>query len=118
MSRRKESRMDDRGKGLDALFRQHGGERDRRRQRRARKVAIAMIQDPDGDYALLRVRMDEGEEDVKVLGWLKDEESARELAELVDALGNDEASVEVVGGASESQVIESALNAMRGGRMS
>ena len=67
------------GKGIDEMF----GES--RMSRGSRKVALAIIKDSDGDLALLRVNLgvDGDVQDVRCLGWIKDDECADELRDIV-----------------------------------
>lgn len=54
------------------------------------KVALALVQDADGDYALVRVSGRGGGYRKKVLGWMRDEECAEELAKVINMIGNGE----------------------------
>lgn len=69
---------------LSAMFERHVRENSPRRGGE-RKIAIALIQDVDGDFAIVKVERGVG---TKVLGWLKDEDAADEFADMVEAMAS------------------------------
>ena len=56
------------------------------------KFALAIMQDADGDFALIKVR---GDGDLKLLGWMKDRECAEELARVINLIGTNGATCSI-----------------------
>ena len=77
--------MTDRKDGLDALFERHS-KMARGSVAKATRMALLIIKDSDGDYALVEADVDG--DDVEVLAWMRDAEAADELARVLASLAS------------------------------
>ena len=73
--------MTDRGKGLSELFGE-SAQQQPKKDVRTERCALMIVEDDDGDFALVKVDRERGDK-TTVLGWLKDRECAEELASII-----------------------------------